>query len=77
MANFFELAKDDHTGLLPFRRFVSWDYVQAELWYGENNGLTKERLIELWSQYTGSVDNAINFDDFEKLYDQVCNSARM
>jgi len=46
-------------------------YLQAELWFHDNQGLTQKRLEELWCRYTGSLQAGLTFNQFGDLYNEV------
>ena len=58
---------------LSFNQFISFESVQAEMWYNEK-GLTVNVIAEIWEKLAGCVSRHVEKETFIDIYNKVCKS---
>ena len=59
---------------LSFSDFLSFESVQAELWFHDGKGVTEAAIAALWERVAGCVSRGIDKATFFELYGAVCSS---
>ena len=68
---YFESAARERE--LHFTDFISWESIQAELWYNKR-GLSENIIADIWEGIAGCVSRGVDKDTFMRIYKVVCGA---
>ena len=60
---------------LSYTDFLSFESVQAELWFADGKGLTEAAIATLWERVAGCVSRGIDKATFYELYGAVVSNS--
>ena len=69
LENYFETASRGRK--LHFTDFISWESVQAEIWYNKR-GLTEVVIAEIWESDAGCISRGVDKETFVRIFKTIC-----